>query len=490
LSDQQPLIDEHDLPTLGREPRTVLSKRLCIRGEGGEPRYLLVVIDDITQQKEADAKIAHLAFHDALTGLPNRVLFRDRLEQELAYVRRGASLALHYLDLDHFKGINDTLGHSLGDELLKAVSHRLQGCLRECDLVARLGGDEFAVIQTGLAESREAAVLAQRLRDEVIREPYDLRGHHVVVDASIGIALSPGDGSDAEQLLSNADMALYQAKAEGRGGYRYFEPDMDARMKRRRMLEIDLRKALANDELEVHYQPVIRLQDNAVTGCEALLRWNHPDRAPVSPAEFIPIAEETGLIVPIGEWVLRQACTDAATWPRNLMIAVNLSPVQIKSSTFTLTVANILSASELAPQRLELEITEAVLMQSNVANLAVLHLLRDLGVRFAMDDFGTGYSSLSYLRSFPFDKIKIDQSFVRDLSKGADSQKIIQAIVALARGLGMVTTAEGVETDEQLAVLRAVGCDEIQGRLFSAAKPVSELAKLIRGKSVARSNVA
>jgi diguanylate cyclase (GGDEF)-like protein len=434
--------------------------------------------DDITERQQAQARIVHMAHHDALTDLPNRLLLRERLEQELLRVRRGSKLAVLYLDLDHFKGVNDTLGHSTGDELLKAVAARLRGCVRESDIIARLGGDEFAVVQTNLEHPTEAAMLAQRLRDEVTKAPFDLDGHQIVVDLSIGIALSPDDGTDCDQLLRSADMALYGAKTDGRGTCRFFEPEMDARMKARRTLEVDLRKALANGEFELYYQPVINLEHEAISGCEALLRWNHPDRGLISPAHFIPVAEETGLIVPIGEWVLRHACAEAATWPRDIKVAVNLSPVQFKNQPLAQVVIGALAASGLRSDRLELEITESALLQNNNATLHTLHQLRDVGVRIAMDDFGTGYSSLRYLRSFPFDKIKIDRSFVKDLSIGDDALAIVQAIISLANGLSMTTTAEGVETEQQVQRLRAIGCVEMQGYLFSAAKPPAELRRL------------
>jgi diguanylate cyclase (GGDEF)-like protein/PAS domain S-box-containing protein len=441
---------------------------------------------DITAQRRveqqrmlAEKRIAHMAHHDALTDLPNRVLLRERLEQELAYVRRGGQLAVLYLDLDHFKSVNDTLGHSTGDELLKAAGNRLRGCLRDADFIARLGGDEFAIIQTTLEQLTDAAVLAQRVRDEMIRAPFELNGHHIVVDISIGIAVAPNDGTDPDQLLKSADMALYGAKSEGRGTYRYFESDMDARMKARRTLEVDLRRALANAEFEVYYQPVVSLQSNKVSGCESLLRWHHPACGIISPAEFIPVAEDTGLIIPIGEWVLRQACTDAATWPDDINVAVNVSPVQLRNETWTKMVVSTLAASGLPPHRLELEITESVLMLNNEATLRTLHQLRELGVRIALDDFGTRYSSLSYLRSFPFNRIKIDRSFIDDLSNSIDSLKIVQAVAGLASGLNMITTAEGIETEQQLEIIRAVGCTEMQGHLFSPPRPVKEILELI-----------
>jgi predicted signal transduction protein with EAL and GGDEF domain len=312
----------------------------------------------------------------------------------------------------------------------------------------------------------------------VTQKPYELNGHQVVIDVSIGIALSPNDGTDSDQLLKSADMAMSGAKSEGRGTYRYFEPEMDARMKTRRTLEVDLRKALINGEFELHYQPLVNLQNNEVSGCEALLRWHHPERGMISPAEFIPVAEETGLIVSIGEWVLRQACAEAATWPDGVKVAVNLSPVQFRNQALTQVVISTLAASGLSPHRLELEITESVLLQNNEATFGMLHQLRELGVRIAMDDFGTGYSSLSYLRSFPFDKIKIDRCFINDLSKKVDSLAIVRAVVGLASSLNMVTTAEGVETQQQMEIVRALGCTEMQGYFFSRPKPAAEISRL------------
>ena len=435
------------------------------------------VVEDVTERKETEQRIAHLAHFDALTDLPNRVLLREKLEQELSLVRRGGQLAVLYLDLDHFKSVNDTLGHSAGDELLKAVAERMRGCLQESDILARLGGDEFAVVQTGIEHPTDAAVMAQKLRDAVNQAFYDLHGHQVVADISIGIALAPDDGTEVDQLLKCADMALYGAKSEGRGTYRYFETEMDARMKLRRSLEVDLRKALVNREFELHYQPLVRFADNEISGCEALLRWYHPERGLISPADFIPVAEETGLINAIGEWVLRQACAEAANWPDDKKIAVNVSAVQFRHQGLPQAVISALAAANLAPHRLELEITESVLMQSNETTIQRLHQLRQLGVRISMDDFGTGYSSLSYLRSFPFDKIKIDRTFIDDLTNGNDA--IVQAIITLANSLNMTTTAEGVETEQQAAVLRAIGCVEMQGYLFSKPKPAQEIARLL-----------
>jgi diguanylate cyclase (GGDEF)-like protein/PAS domain S-box-containing protein len=469
----KPVIDERQIKAANGEARSIFSRRLAILGDDGKAQYLLGVAEDVTERKNAEQRIAHLAHYDALTGLPNRVLLRERLEQELALVRRGGKLAVLYLDLDHFKSVNDTLGHSTGDELLKAVTERLRDRLSEADIFARLGGDEFAIVQTGLEHPTDAIKLAQRLRDAVTQTVYELDGHQVVADISIGIALAPQDGAQVDQLLKCADMALYGAKSEGRGTYRYFEAEMDARMKSRRSLEVDLRKALANNEFELHYQPLVQLADNNINGCEALLRWHQPERGSISPADFIPVAEETGLINGIGEWVLRQACAEAATWPDDIKIAVNVSPVQFRTQSFPQIVISALAEAGLAPHRLELEITESVVLQSNETTLRRLHQLRGLGVRISMDDFGTGYSSLSYLRSFPFDKIKIDRAFINDIAHGSDA--IVQAIITLANSLNMTTTAEGVETEQQAEALRAMGCIEMQGYLFSPPKAAHEI---------------
>lgn len=433
--------------------------------------------EDITERRQIQDRIAHMAHHDALTDLANRVLLKERMEHALSSVRRGENLAVLCLDLDRFKCINDSLGHPVGDELLKGVADRLRGCVRECDTIARLGGDEFAILQSSKDQPRDATVLAHRIC-QVIAAPFELNDHQVVVDASIGIAVAPGDGDDADQLLKNADLALYRAKGEGRSTYRFFEPEMDARMKERRTLETDLRRALTQGEFELYYQPLVNLEHNQVSGFEALLRWHHPTRGMVSPADFIPIAEEIGLIIPLGEWVLRQACAEAAQWPDDIKVAVNLSPNQFKSKNLVQIVVSALASSGLSARRLELEITESVLLHDNDATLTRLHQLRDLGVRISMDDFGTGYSSLSYLRSFPFDKIKIDRSFVNDLAHGDDAVAIVRAVASLASKLGMATTAEGVETEEQLARIRQEGCTEMQGYLFSPPRPAGEVSKL------------
>jgi diguanylate cyclase (GGDEF)-like protein len=449
----------------------------------------LATHEDITERQRAEERIAHMARHDALTDLPNRALLRERLEYELKRVKRGECLAVLCLDLDHFKSVNDTLGHPIGDELLKVVAERLRRCTREHDTIARLGGDEFAIIMTAMEKPSDAAILSRRVRDSITK-PYDLDGHQIVADISIGISVAPVDASEPDQLLKNADMALYGAKADGRGAYRFFEPEMDARMQQRRELEMDLRKALANAEFELYYQPLVDLQNNEITGFEALLRWHHPVRGLISPADFIPIAEETGLIIPLGEWVLRRACEETASWPGDLKVAVNLSPSQLKSKNLVEVVTSALAESGMAATRLQLEITESVLMQNTFATLATLHQLRALGVQIAMDDFGTGYSSLSYLRSFPFDKIKIDRSFIEDLSNGAEPLAIVRAIASLAKSLSMVSTAEGVETLQQLEKLQGVGCTEMQGYVFSQARPAEDIVRLFlqRAEKTAEAN--
>jgi diguanylate cyclase (GGDEF)-like protein len=433
--------------------------------------------EDVTERRLAEIKIAHMARHDALTDLPNRLLLRERLNEALAQVERGQRLAVLYLDLDQFKNVNDSLGHPTGDELLRAVAERLRGCVKDADTISRVGGDEFFIIQTGINDATDAEHLARRIV-EALRAPYELHGHLVMIDASIGIALAPTDGSDANELLKNADMALYGAKADGRGVYRFFEAHMDARMKERRALELALRRAFDNDEFELYYQPMLNLDKGDIRCCEALLRWHHPERGMVSPVEFIPVAEEIGLIVALGERVIRWACEEAAQWPGDICVAVNLSPTQLASKNLLPTVLGALAASRLAPHRLELEITEAVLMQNSEVTLHTLHQLRSLGIRISMDDFGTGYSSLSYLRSFPFDKIKIDRCFIKGLGDNSESDAIVQAVAGLADSLGMTTTAEGVETREQLDLVRSLGCTDVQGFYYSPPVPACELAKV------------
>ncbi len=434
--------------------------------------------EDITERRKAEAKISHMALHDALTNLPNRLFFREQMESRIAHLSRDQKFAVLCLDLDRFKNVNDTLGHTYGDKLLRQIAERMNGCLRDGDTLARLGGDEFAILLGNVKQPNDAVILASRLI-EVASAPFDLEGHQVVVGMSIGIAMAPTDATDADQLLKSADMALYRAKMDGRGTYRFFEAEMDTLLQQRRVLEIDLRKALVNGEFELYYQPLIKLETQEISGFEALIRWNHPKRGLVPPLDFIPLAEETALIVPIGEWVLRQACAEAMKWPSDIRVAVNLSPAQFKIRNLSQMVMSALAQSGLPAQRLELEITESVLLVDNESTLATLHQLRALGVRISMDDFGTGYSSLSYLRSFPFDKIKIDRSFVHEVDANSDSKAIIRAVTGLGSSLGMATTAEGVETEEELKYLMQQGCTEAQGYLFSRPKPARDALKLL-----------
>jgi diguanylate cyclase (GGDEF)-like protein/PAS domain S-box-containing protein len=438
----------------------------------------VATFEDITEWLEAQAKISHMARHDALTSLPNRVLFHEQLVQGLRRTRSGDQLAVLCLDLDHFKDINDSLGHPIGDALLKEVGRRLKVTVGESDTVARLSGDEFAVVQIGRSEEAAARSLAGRLV-EVISAPYEIDDHQIIIGVSIGISLSPQDGDNPDELLKNADLALYRAKADGRGTYRFFETGMDARAQARRLLEMDMRAALQRDEFQPYYQPIRDVASGRVVAFEALLRWNHPQRGLIAPLSFIPLAEETGLIIQLGDFVLRSACTDAATWPDDVDVAVNLSPVQFRNPNLIASVTEALALSGLDARRLELEITESVLLQNSEATLTTLHELRAMGVRISLDDFGTGYSSLSYLRSFPFDKIKIDRSFVSELATREDSMAIIRAVTGLGRSLGIVTTAEGVENDGQLELLRREGCTQAQGYLFSKPRPASDVAIML-----------
>jgi diguanylate cyclase (GGDEF)-like protein len=434
--------------------------------------------EDITERRRTEERITHLAHYDVLTDLPNRALFHEQLKQELACIASGEQLAVYYIDIDEFKSVNDSLGHLIGDELLKSVAASLTRCVGDCGFVARLGGDEFAIVQTAVKTPDDVTDLLNDIFN-AIREPFDCFGHQLSTDASIGVALAPEHGVDLDQILKNADMAMYAAKSAGRRTYRFFEPDMDAQVKARHRLQSDLRQAISVGELEVYYQPCLSLQSNEITGCEALVRWRHRERGMISPAEFIPIAEETGLINQLGEWVLSTACKAAAAWPDDIKLAVNVSPVQFKSGTLALKIMAALAASGLPANRLELEITEAVLIRDDETALAILHQLRAIGVHIALDDFGTGYSSLSYLQRFPFDKIKIDRCFVNDIAEpGGGSSSIVQAVVNIAAARNMTTTAEGVETEEQARLLRMLGCSEMQGYLFSPAKPAAELKEL------------
>jgi diguanylate cyclase (GGDEF)-like protein len=436
----------------------------------------VATLEDITEEKRAEERIVHVAHHDALTGLPNRILFAEKLEQALKRVRRGERLAVLYVDLDHLKRVNDTLGHPIGDKLLKGVAERLLGCIRDIDTVARLSGDEFAIIQSSIDQPSEAAALAVRVR-EAIRAPIELSGNQVVVDTSIGISIAPDDGTEPDELLKTADIALYEAKNTGRGTYCFYETDMNERMQIRGKLEQDLRRALVRGEFELFYQPIINVRDNKISAFEALLRWHHPERGMVSPGEFIPIAEEMGLIIPLGEWVLRTACAEAATWPNEINVSVNVSSLQLTNKNLINVVIGAIAAARIPASRLEIEITESVFFKKTSANISTLKQLHELGVRFVMDDFGTGYSSLGYLLSFPFSKIKIDRSFITGLSAKKESRAIVRAVANLARDLNMIVTAEGVETDPQLEQVRILGCTEMQGYLISRPLPAAEIRR-------------
>ncbi|MCC8975604.1 putative bifunctional diguanylate cyclase/phosphodiesterase [Bradyrhizobium brasilense] len=452
-------------------------RKVAFEGRDG---YLVAVLD-ITERRAAEARIAHMAHHDGLTNLPNRDFYQERLREALERGRSGNKrVAVMCIDLDLFKNVNDSFGHPMGDRLLKLVAERLREVVHDDNVAARLGGDEFAIVLAADVSPNEASAFAERLI-EALSAPYNIDGLEVVVGASVGIALSPGDGTTSEELMRNADMALYRAKSEGGGVHHFFEPEMDQQAQKRRDMERDLRAAFSNGEFELHYQPLVDIAADRISGFESLLRWRHPQKGMVSPAEFIPVAEDIGLIVALGEWVLREACSEAIKWPADVKVAVNLSPVQFRSRNLVLAVISALAHSGLSARRLELEITESVFLAETEANLAILHQLRELGVSISMDDFGTGYSSLSYLRSFPFDKIKIDRSFVKDLARRSDCLAIVRAISGLGRSLRITTTAEGVETTDQLDWLRAEGCNEVQGFLFSAARPAGEIAALLSG---------
>jgi diguanylate cyclase (GGDEF)-like protein len=449
----------------------------------------IVTHEDITERRRADAKIAHMAMHDGLTNLANRHLFEEQITRCLEQLGRDQKFAVLCLDLDYFKNVNDTLGHPFGDKLLQQVGARLSGAVREFDTVARLGGDEFAILQRNVTGPAEIGSLSERIV-EVIGRPFDLEGNQVVVGVSIGIALAPTDATNTIDLLKAADLALYRAKGDGRSTYRFFEAAMDERAQARQALERDLRKALMLDQFVIHYQPLVNLQSGRISGFEALIRWNHPERGMLPPADFIPVAEELALIVPIGEWVLREACKEAAGWPSDVGVAVNLSPMQVRRLDLCQIVSDALAHSGLAAGRLELEITESVLLRDQESTLETLRQLRALGVRLSMDDFGTGYSSLNYLRKFPFDKIKIDCCFVKDLWARRDSRAIIRAVTQLASSLGMKTTAECVETQSDLDFLKRVGCTEGQGYLFSKAVPAKEVCALLERQGVRTKAVA
>ena len=438
-----------------------------------------MIHQDITTQKRVEAELAHMARYDPLTGLANRAVFLEEMDKALARARRlGQHFSVLMLDLDQFKAVNDSLGHATGDSLLRAVAERFHSIMHNVDHVARFGGDEFAVLHAAEGDGRDQKEGAIALADRILKsitEPYDLHGRNVVIGVSIGITLAPADGCDADVLIRNADLALYKAKSEGRNRYRFFEAAMEAEGHRLRELEDDMRKAISREEFELHYQTIVDVESGECRGAEALIRWRHPERGLIAPDQFISCAEESGLIVPLGEWILRKACGDAAQWASPLKVAVNLSPVQFKQSDLIDTLRSALRDSGLAPERLELEITETVLIENNEENLAVLHQLKKLGASIVLDDFGIGYSSMRYLQIFPIDRIKIDKSFIQSMPTHSDSVAIVCAIAGLARNLDMETTAEGVETSEQLALLRGAGCRSAQGYLFSRPLPAARL---------------
>ncbi|MGE3066664.1 MAG: EAL domain-containing protein [Hyphomicrobiaceae bacterium] len=462
------------------DSRVLTISRQPIKGGGW-----VAVHEDVTLRRQQEAQIFHLARHDQLTNLANRVLFLEQMQAALAGLARGEGFALLCLDLDNFKTVNDTLGHPTGDQLLRLVAERLLECVRPTDVVARLGGDEFAIIQAGGGGREAAEALAQRIVTSLCR-PYMVDDQQLLIGVSIGATRAPTDGSDASELLKNADLALYRSKSEGRGTFTIYQPEMNERIRLRRSLELDLRKALADGQFELHYQPIVCLKTQAITAFEALLRWNHPQRGMVPPGDFIPLAEELGLICDIGEWTLRTACSTAARWPQSIKVAVNLSPLQFARQNLSEFMFHALATSGLSPDRLEIEITESVLLQDSPQTTALLYQLRKLGIRISMDDFGTGYSSLSYLRSFPFDTIKIDRAFITDIATSAESRAIVEAIVNLSTSLGTSTVAEGIETEAQLDGVRAVGCTQAQGFLYSRPVPAGQVEGLLAKGARAR----
>jgi diguanylate cyclase (GGDEF)-like protein/PAS domain S-box-containing protein len=444
----------------------------------GSPFRISGVTQDITERREAEARVAYMAHHDALTGLLNRGALRERLTAAVGRSQQGNSCAVLHLDLDRFKEVNDSFGHLTGDELLRSVAKRLLSCVREMDTVARLGGDEFVILCQGEEQPHEAARLAAQLIAELCR-PYEVDGHIVSVGVSIGVAVAPEGGCDPTLVMTRADLALYGAKRDGGGRFRFFEPEMQARVQARRCLEADLHQALRKGEFELHYQPLVNLAQGCISGFEALIRWRHPERGLLCSDTFIPVAEAMGLIVPMGKWILSRACMDAASWPEGLKVAVNLSAAQFSDSGLTDAVAVALATSRLAPGRLELEITESLLLRDTEDSVAVLHRLRASGVSISMDDFGTGYSSLSYLLKFPIDKVKIDRSFVLAMDERPEGAAIIRAIAGLCQTLGLATTVEGIETPEQMRQVASQGCTEGQGYLFSPPRPAADIPAML-----------
>jgi len=480
--------DEHAVATPGNGTRIATSTRLLVNGADGKPQYLISVIRDLTDRKRHEQRIAHMAHHDPLTDLPNRVAFNECITAtiELA-AASGESFAVLCIDLDRFKSVNDVFGHSTGDVLLQHVARRLESAC-EGAFLARVGGDEFTVITPTGPQPATAEALAERLC-AAFESDIEIGGNPMQVGLTVGVSIFPQDGADEATLVANADAALFRAKSEARGSIRFFEMSMDQQLREKRALQQDLRNAIARDELELHYQPQAHIRGE-ITGFEALVRWHHPRFGLVAPGTFIPLAEETGIIVSLGEWILRTACREAASWPRPLRIAINLSPVQFQRGDLTKLVHEILLETGLPPTRLELEITEGVLIADFSGTVSILRRLKNLGVRIAMDDFGTGYSSLSYLQSFPFDKIKIDQAFVANLSHSQQAVTIIRAVIALGRGLDVPVVAEGVETEEQLKFLADEHCNEIQGYLVGRPKPIADYAEVVGRASAPRQNKA
>jgi diguanylate cyclase (GGDEF)-like protein len=484
--------EEREINLVGADGQEVPVRVLRREVALGHKIQTVIAVRDQRERLKTEAKIRLLAFTDPLTGLANRTQFFDLLAAHTASRReRDQTRAVLMLDLDRFKAVNDTLGHAAGDIVLRMVADRLRSTLRVNDVLARLGGDEFAILQIATEEADAAAALAARIVRNISASPFLLDGQPIHLGVSIGIAMAPEDGDDPAELMRNADLALYAAKADGRGTFQRYDVSFDEKMRERLAIEAGLRLALAEGQMELHYQPLVDATSGRITSVEALVRWNHPVRGLVPPLDFIGIAEETGLIVPLGEWVLNTACAEAATWPEGMRVAVNLSPAQFRERSLVSLIVAALHAAKLEPGRLELEITEGVLLSDEGGTLETLNELRSLGIHVSMDDFGTGYSSLSYLRKFPFDKIKIDQSFVRQLPQDPESAAIVRAIITMAKCLGMSTTVEGVETSEQLAFSVAAGCDMIQGYLISRPLDRVGLASLITTMSnVPHSSVA
>jgi diguanylate cyclase (GGDEF)-like protein/PAS domain S-box-containing protein len=487
--DGHAFIEERLRKVLGREPYCVENefydgRTIAVNHQPMQDGGWVAIHQDITERKCAERQIAYMARHDGLTGLSNRAVLLEKMEEAFGRLQQhSGAFVIFMLDLDLFKAINDSLGHPVGDELLKAVASRLSACARQADTVSRLGGDEFAVLAMADGDQRDEAIVTANRLLAAVAAPYEVDGHHLNIRTSIGIALAPEHGTDVDQLMKNADLALYKAKSEGRDAYRLFEDAMGTEARKRRSLQIDLRKALTNEELELHYHPIVDIKTRDIASVEALVRWQHPRRGMIPPSDFIPLAEETGLINPVGEWVVRKACRDAVGWPSHIKVSVNLSPLQFRKIG-PIEFCRALADSGLPPERLELEITESILLHSSAENVAKLHQLRLMGISIVLDDFGTGYSSLSYLLMFPFDKIKIDRSFVRELSKNADCASIVSAVANLGRSLRIRTVAEGIETDKQLTLVRIAGCTHAQGFLFGRPRPAAELT--FRGSRLPR----